>query len=92
VGLKEVFAGAIVLGVGGVLYAIQIPWIKPDGIPTLTTIRPLEPLAIILYMVGGIIMVLGITKNIMARFFLSTLIILGVLYLFKFPLPLLVLP
>jgi len=90
-GLKNILAGLIIIGVGFLLAQIAIPWIKMDTFPTLTTLHPLLPFAMVFYILGGIFIVFGITQSVMIRFFLSALIVMGVIWgMFKLAIPFLV--
>jgi len=90
VGLRTFLAGVVLLAVAYTLSTITIPLIEIRPInffevpvPVLTTLRPLLPFAMVLYIIGGILVVLGITKNIVAVLFLSSLIVIGVLWIFQ---------
>lgn len=89
-GVKGVIAGLVIIAVAYVLSQIAIPWIKVDLLPSLTMLHPLLPLSIVMYILGGIIIVFSITQNMMIRFFLSAIIIIGVLLSIRGSLPLLV--
>jgi len=90
-GLKDIVAGLILVGVAFVLAQIAIPWITFTPLPTLTTLHPLQPFAMVFYIIGGILVVFGITQSTMLRIFLSALIVMGILWvMFKVAMPFLV--
>ena len=77
-----VFAtGCLVLTLGILAYSLQLPTITFQPFPALTTWRPLQTIAYILFGAGGILAVCGVFKNAALRVLLSFLVILAIIYL-----------
>jgi len=85
---KAILAGIVVLVAAYVVSQITASWVIA-GV-TILTFHPLTAFALVLYIVGGIIIVMGITKNVILQISLSFLVILGVLYMYQVPLPMMV--
>lgn len=76
-GARRVLAGLVILLIGFVFERVTVRI-------GLFVFQPLRYLGILLYMVGGIVVVFGVIKSDVVRLALSLLVILGVLFFFVF--------
>jgi hypothetical protein len=55
--------GFLFVTIGVILYSFQLPWIQFNPLPILGTFKPLYAFAVIFWWLGGIFVILGLSRS-----------------------------